>query len=76
MLYNVLRQAEPKRLFLHLLNYSRQPRKSIRVRVTQPVNSVTLASPDFAGDRNLEVANGTFEIPELQTYAVVAIGLL
>jgi hypothetical protein len=75
VLYNVVRQQSPRRLLLHLLNYSQQPLAGIRVAVREPVASVRLLSPDLAGVRDLAHKAGRFVVPELRTYDLVSIAL-
>jgi hypothetical protein len=77
VLYNVVRQAEPRRLVLHLLNYAQEPTFDITVEVRAPVGHVESRSPDVPGVVSLPVkTNGTvstFEAPRLVTYSLISI---
>ena len=75
VLYNVVRQRGERRLLLHVLNYAGTPASSLRVRLREPAVSATLLSPDFDGPRELPITGGSFSVPELRIYNLVAISL-
>jgi hypothetical protein len=79
VLYNVVRQDEPRRLILHLLNYAQEPISGITVEVRAPVGHVESRSPDLPGVASLLVkTNGTintFEVPRLVTYSLISISV-
>jgi hypothetical protein len=75
VLYNVVRQRGQRRLILHLLNYASTPASGLRVCLKEPAVSATLLSPDFEGKRELPITRGSFTVPELRIYDLVAINL-
>jgi hypothetical protein len=80
VLYNALTQsagAEGTRVLVHLLNYTEQPVHDIKITVNGTFQNVTLLSPDsprapvqmLTSPANVTTMN----VPELQTYAVLAL---
>jgi hypothetical protein len=77
VLYNVVVQPKTGRVIVHLLNYTAQPVRNIKVMVKSAVEQATLLSPDSSRNpvRILPFSMGMTEIdaPELATYSLLVL---